>query len=177
MSIRTTKMRPPKGSAIIPPGTANGKRKFMKRQCLFQKGGGGRPARPLSPAWTWSPRPPYQDLPGSQSSAGLAWPCPGAAGRPCGPRHGGRDQGRVGEWPGGRRATIYSSAPSVEGCREKRELAAPPVRAEPRPLRALTVGLPTGSGEAGRAVLAASDFLSEKYTEQRVHSCAPAAQK
>ena len=38
-------------------------------------------------------------------------------------------------------------------------------------------GLPTGSGEAGRAVLAASDFLSEKYTEQRAHSCAPAAQK
>lgn len=138
---------------------------------------GEQSRQPTSPAWTWSPRPPYQDLPGSQSSAGLAWPCPGAAGRPCGPRHGGRDQGRVGEWPGGRRATIYSSAPSVEGCREKRELAAPPVRAEPRPLRALTVGLPTGSGEAGRAVLAASDFLSEKYTEQRVHSCAPAAQK
>ena len=62
---------------------------------------GEQSRQPTSPAWTWSPRPPYQDLPGSQSSAGLAWPCPGAAGRPCGPRHGGRDQGRVGVRPGG----------------------------------------------------------------------------
>lgn len=81
--------------------------------------------------------------------------------------------------PAARRATICSSAPSAAGCREEREreLAAPLKRAEPRPLRAPTVGLPTGYGEAGRAVLAASDFLSEKYTEQRAHSCAPAAQK
>nr|CAI9696134.1 unnamed protein product [Rangifer tarandus platyrhynchus] len=79
--------------------------------------------------------------------------------------------------PAARRAAICSWAPSTARCREERELAAPPARAEPRPLRAPTVLLPTGSREAGRAVLAASDFLSEKYTEQRAHSCAPSAQK
>ena len=63
MSIRTTTMRLQKGSAIVPPGTANDKRKFMSRQHIFQKGGGGTPSEAtelprvtVAELRAWSPR-------------------------------------------------------------------------------------------------------------------------
>lgn len=142
--------------------------------CHLKAAGGGAEETANLPCLDPVSPPPPQDLPSSQSSAGLARELQEggvAPGTVAGIR-GGLEGG-----PAAHRAAICSWAPSTAGCREERELAAPPARAEPRPLRAPTVGLPTGSGEAGRAVLAASDFLSEKYTEQRAHSCAPSAQK
>lgn len=56
-------MRPQKGSVIVPPGTANDKRKFMSRQHIFQKGGGGTPSEAtemprvtVAELRAWSPR-------------------------------------------------------------------------------------------------------------------------
>ena len=95
MSIRTTKMKPQKGSAIIPPGTANGKRKFMSRQRIFQKGGGGCPGRPLiCPGWLWqSWEPGLLDAWGRLSKATGDLPAP------CSPSEMGLRGDRVGFLP------------------------------------------------------------------------------
>ena len=79
---------------------------------------------PLDPHLPPPSPAPRRDLPGSQPTAGLAQPCPGAAGRQRGPGTmvGIRDELEgVREAPG---AVICSSAPSTVGCREAREPAA-----------------------------------------------------